>query len=92
MPKHAHKNESCIVNLEPSSGLGSHWVAIYKKGNHAHYFDSFGNLRPPREISHYLRDCNSILYNYDRYQSFDSVICGHLCLQFLLSINTVDKC
>lgn len=90
LPKRPLENESCIVNLEPSSRSGSHWVAIHKRGKHAYYFDSYGDLRPPREIKLYLRDCSSIQYNYERYQSFNSVICGHLCLQFLLTINSID--
>ena len=90
LPEHAQENECCIVNLEPASRPGSHWVAFNKRGKHAHYFDSYGNLRPPSEVLHHLRACRTIRYNYERYQNFDSVICGHLCLQFLLTINAAD--
>lgn len=81
LPKKPHKIECGIVNLDVSTGSGTHWVAYYKKDNRCEYFDSYGNLPPPKEIVKYLGD--NISYNYKRYQSYNSVICGHLCLFFL---------
>lgn len=79
------KNECGIVNLDSSTGSGTHWVAYYKKGNVIDYFDSFGNLQPPIELINYLGE--RINYNYFQYQKFNSINCGHLCLSFLF-----DKC
>ncbi|KYN40000.1 hypothetical protein ALC56_05608 [Trachymyrmex septentrionalis] len=45
----AHRNESGIVNLD-ATGPGTHWVAYAKRNNRVVYFDSFGNLRPPKEL------------------------------------------
>lgn len=84
LPKRARTNESCIVNLEQQADTGSHWVAFKKRNRCVYYFDSFGDLKPPAEIQEYLQNC-TIYYNYNTYQSFDSVVCGHLCLQFLLA-------
>jgi hypothetical protein len=56
-------------------------VAYYKKGIQIEYFDSYGNLQPPREIINYLG--KNIKYNYNRYQKNNSIICGQLCLKFL---------
>ena len=81
LPKTPRKYESGIVNLDTLSGPGTHWVAYYKKALHTEYFDSFGNLQPPREILKYLGD--NIKYNYNKYQNYDSTNCGHLCLHFL---------
>lgn len=41
-------SECGIVNLQDSTGLGSHWVAYYNDQNFAmvEYFDSFG-VGPP---------------------------------------------
>lgn len=75
------RNECAIVNLDSSNGPGTHWVAYYKKGSHIEYFDSFGNLQPPNELIDYLGD--KIKYNYIKYQDYNSVNCGHLCLKFL---------
>lgn len=65
---------------------GSHWVAYVKHKNSdginiTIYFDSFGNLKPPKELVNYLGP--KICYNYDTFQNYNTVICGHLCLIFL---------
>lgn len=74
-------NESCIVNLDSEEGPGTHWVAYKKRGSRVIYFDSYGNLKPPRELQNYLRNCE-IKYNNDVYQR-SGYNCGHLCLKFL---------
>ncbi|KYQ50678.1 hypothetical protein ALC60_10221 [Trachymyrmex zeteki] len=82
-----HRNESGIVNLDNAKGPGTHWVAYAKRGNRAIYFDSFGNLRPPKELERYL--VNSVIeYNRTHYQRYNQSNCGQQCLQFL---RTVDK-
>ena len=83
LPKSPKKNETAIVNLDTSYGPGTHWTAYKKIGNRIWYFDSFGNLRPPPELVKYFGPRADIKYNYEREQSFNSVVCGHLCLQFL---------
>lgn len=83
LPVKPWKNECSIVNLDSSVGPGSHWVAFYKKADDITYFDSFGNLQPPIELINYLG--HRINYNYIRYQNFNSVNCGHLCLRFLFN-------
>ena len=83
-----YKNESAIINLDDKNGLGSHWVCYKKKGQKFWYFDSFGDLRPFKELFNYLK-VKEILYNYNRYQTFNTVICGHLCLNFLYKKNLI---
>lgn len=75
--------ESAIVNLDSSRNKGTHWVAYIKKGNLVHYFDSFGNLKPPRELADYFGPGVKILYNNDPYQTYNQSNCGHICLSFL---------
>lgn len=81
----AIKGRECgVVNLDSSNGPGTHWVAYVKNGNYVEYFDSYGNLKPPRELVHYFK--NSIIkYNRTDYQKSNSFNCGHLCLKFLTS-------
>lgn len=77
--------EATIVNLDNSSGVGTHWVCFRKYDDgHVEYFDSYGNLRPPLEVERYLKEYQ-IFYNDVSYQSVNvnSEICGHLCLAFL---------
>lgn len=81
-------NESAIINLDDKDGPGTHWVAYRKRKNKVLYFDSFGNLKPPLELIEYFKPAK-INYNYQRYQQFDTFICGHLCLKFLS--NQLDK-
>lgn len=89
LPKSVHKNECGIVNLDDYVGAGTHWTAYVKTGSKAIYYDSFGNLRPPIELIKYLKGA-SIKYNHTQDQTFDTVNCGHLCLQFLYN-NTALK-
>ncbi len=90
LPRRAHKNECGVVNLDSVQSAGTHWVAYKKTGDIVHYFDSFGNLQPPLDIQRYFKKCN-IYYNYNRYQSYNSVNCGHLCLKFLLNFNKIKE-
>jgi len=67
LPTGVRRNE--IMNLNNAEGPDSgpvHWVCIAyaKKGNRAIYFNSFGNLRPPKEIVRYLENnVTQIEYN-----------------------------
>ena len=88
LPVRPLSRESAIVNLDVSRGPGTHWVAYKKRGNKVLYFDSFGDLRPPLDLMRYLNQAE-IQYNTKRYQSFDSINCGHLCLRFLHNKNGI---
>lgn len=84
MPKDGPWKQECgIINLDDKRNPGTHWVA-YKRfnKNSAIYFDSFGNLQPPKDLVSYL-NVGSINYNHKRYQDWNTYNCGHLCLAFL---------
>lgn len=83
LPARVRVNENAIVNLDSERGSGTHWVCYKKRGNVVNYFDSFGNLRPPKELLNYFGTDSRVFYNYSNHQALDSVICGHLCLLFL---------
>lgn len=95
LPRYPRRFETAIVNLDSSKGRGTHWVAYAKKNDTVYYFDSFGNLKPPKQLLRYFESIRSIeesikkdiKYNYDSVQNFNTVICGHLCLQFLEKIS-----
>lgn len=84
LPKKPWIIECAIVNLDNSTGPGTHWVAYYKECNHVIYFDSYGDLKSPIELRCYLGSECIIYYNYKRFQKVNSFNCGHLCLNFLL--------
>lgn len=77
------KNECAIVNLDSSRGPGTHWCAYRKRGNRVWWYDSFADLEPPLELRQYFAG-SSILYNFVPEQKLGTVVCGHLCLDFLI--------
>ena len=77
LPKKVKLNECGILNLDSSSGDGTHWVMWFKKDKDKFYFDSYG-LQPPIELIEYLK--SPIFYNSERVQQNGEVFCGHLCL------------
>lgn len=86
LPKKPWKIECAIINLDEEVGPGTHWVSYYKILDDVIYFDSYGDLKPPKELKYYLGSNCRILYNYKRYQNFHTFICGHLCLKFLCEL------
>lgn len=85
LPLKPLKNEAIVINLDDYYGDGTHWVAIRKIVGRAVYFDSFGDLPPPKDVLRYLQG-TKVFYNYQRFQS-SPVECGHLCLEFLCMLN-----
>ena len=75
--------EAGIINLSRSDEDGTHWTAWFKHRRYVCYYDSFGDLPPPPEFVVYLSTYD-IYYNIEREQDFNTVICGQLCLCFLL--------
>ncbi|KAJ8909491.1 hypothetical protein NQ315_017033 [Exocentrus adspersus] len=82
LPTAGPLREECgIINLDSDDGAGTHWVAYKKHKKKVDYYDSFGDLPPPREFLQYLRadsDNLDIRYNYERQQDFDTVWCVSL--------------
>ena len=84
LPKKPNKNECGILNLDDSSGNGTHWVLWYRENDTNFYFDSYG-IQPPLELQRYLK--SSILYNTEQIQPKGEVFCGHLCLHVLKQLS-----
>ena len=84
LPRKPGKVECGILNLDDASGKGTHWVAWSRAGKNKFYFDSYG-IQPPLELVEYLK--NPILYNTERLQPKDQVLCGHLCLYVLKQLS-----
>ena len=53
-----------------------------KLGGTVNYYDSL-SISPPMEIQQYFIN-RLIIFNYEQDQKIDQVICGHLCLVFVL--------
>lgn len=82
LPKYPYYNECGIINLDDSINDGTHWCAYIKSGKNVLYYDSFGDMPPPKNIIYYFKNC-SIYYNYNKQQNFNTSDCGKLCLEFL---------
>jgi hypothetical protein len=54
LPKRIKSKETGIINLDDKNGPGTHWTAYIKLKSEILYFDSMGNLLPPREVIHYV--------------------------------------
>jgi len=81
--------ESAIVNLDSTDGQGgTHWTTYWINDGAVYYFDSYGNLEPTLEWKQYFgRRCRDVYYNTNKLQTYNSIICGHLCFLFLWSIS-----
>jgi len=87
LKKHHSSDECGILNLDDSSGSGTHWVCWIKRGNYKVYFVGYG-LPPPVELVKFLH--SPVYYNSERIQPDNQVFCGHLCLYLLKKISNDD--
>ena len=72
--------ECGIINLDDSSGSGTHWTGYYRKNKSNFYFSSFGD-DPPTELVNYL-DTPILTHNFC-IQEFDQTNCGEWVVLFL---------
>jgi hypothetical protein len=74
-----------IVNTNPHTKSGTHWIAIYlDRSGRLEYFDSFG--QPPTVTDHVRfirRKCFHYYWNSSVLQSAYSAVCGHYWLTYL---------
>ena len=78
-----------IINLDDSTGEGTHWTALYKiNDGFSFYYDSFGFIAPS-EIEDLLHKYE---YNKKQIQDIKSTSCGFYCIAFIkFMINKQDK-
>lgn len=79
------KLESAVVNMDDSTGPGTHFVAYYNnpKSEYVNYFDSYA-VQPPEQIKRYLLTSGKkIAWNTSQYQPIGSVLCGYYCIYVL---------
>ena len=71
-----------VLNSDPSSSPGTHWLACVKPpGSILEFFDSYGNS--PNFYHFSFPSTLSILHNHDPFQSVYSSVCGQYCIYFL---------
>ena len=84
LPTKTKLSECGILNLDSSSGDGTHWLMWFTKGKNKLYFDSYGVQRPSELIT-YLK--SPIFCNRERVKQNGEVFCGHLCLFVLTQLS-----
>ena len=72
-----------VVNTDPSTRPGQHWICIYfDEDGHGEFFDSFGR-QPKRVFERYMDEhCIAWTFNKKQLQSLVSRFCGHYCIWF----------
>ena len=87
LPRSITKTCTAIVNADPHTEGGSHWLAIHfcPKSSSAYYFDSYGIvLFVPDILAFIKRNCTTWDYNKRQLQSLTSDVCGKYSCLFTL--------
>ena len=70
------KDGTYLINLDDFKSIGTHWLALYVKGNNIIYFDSFGIEHISKVIKRFIENKN-IITNICRMQSCDLISCEY---------------
>ena len=76
------KKGAYVIDLDEYENMGTQWVALFVKPKYTVYFDSFGTEHVPKEIKHAIGN-KEIKANIFRIQAYDSIMCGHYCIEFI---------
>ena len=74
---------SLVVNTDPSTRVGRHWVAIVVRAGVCHVFCSLGEEPRRREIVSFCRRFTRCLYNAQASQSPSEVTCAAYALMVI---------
>ena len=85
------KNGAYIINLDVSTGAGSHWVSLFSSPKQVIYFDPFG-IDPSDEIVKFMKSANNknIMYSTIDLQNFDAESCAYWSILFIESMLETD--
>ena len=87
LPASISRSGTVIVNTDPHTERGSHWLAIHlePRSSSAYYFDSYGIVPFIPDIRDFLkRTCTVWYHNSTQLQGLMSTVCGHYCCVFAL--------
>lgn len=88
LPKCRGSKSLYIINSDPSSKPGRHWLAVWFEEESVYFFCSLGK-NPAcyhKNIQTFLkREKKRVLHNRKRLQDAKSALCGHYCLLFALT-------
>ena len=72
-----------IVNTDPSTQPGEHWIAFNVRQNSISVFDPFGEIYPAALVTQLKSTHKKINFNRFQCQNILTTNCGHLCLLWL---------
>ena len=78
------KKECGIINLDGTSGPGTHWVSYRNLDSVVEYFDPFGLIMPDEAKKYFNTSGKHIVYSMDKIQNRNTVLCGYWGLYFLI--------
>ena len=87
LPRSITKTCTAIVNADPHTEGGSHWLAVYfrPKSSYSYYFDSYGIVPfVPDILAFATRNCTTWDRNKKTLQSLTSDVWGKYCCLFAL--------
>ncbi len=77
-----------ISNTDTASGNGKHWVVFYfSSPTQLEFFDSFAHISSDygfKTLSLLYPNLQEIVYVNRRIQNYNSRVCGHYCIYFLV--------
>jgi hypothetical protein len=79
LPETLKDGQGLIVNLQPSSEGGSHWVCVSHQHGQCLYVDPFGGPPDDRVLTLMRRSKGTPLVSTSAYQPRDSDACGLFC-------------
>ena len=91
-----------IINLDKSSGNGTHWVAYYNDSHVIEYFDPYGEYKLgnlkfnrsiiPKNIVEFLKKSKKDIYFNDSFlQDIVSQKCGCYCMYYIIKRTNNEK-
>ena len=87
-PRSITRPGTIIVNIDPHTHSGSHWIAINLRPRtcSSYFFDSYGLFPFVPDIRDFLEKSGCPLWNYNKtqLQGLYSTLCGHYCCLFAL--------
>jgi len=82
LPQSVTQNASVIVNADPHTEIGSHWLAVHfrHKSSSPYFFDSYGIVPlVPTNQAFIKRKCTTWEYNMRQLQGLTTNVCGKYC-------------
>ena len=71
-----------IIILDECESIRTHSISLFVNDNNITYIDSFGVEHIPKEIRKFISN-KDVVTNIYRVQTYDSIMCGYLCIRFI---------